>query len=76
VPVSWVRPDSPWTRGVEVPGQTINWWLEGSSYPIRVLDPRVEVLVRSEEMGKRYGETPLVITFGYGEGRVIASSGP
>jgi hypothetical protein len=71
VPVSWINPDSPYTRGVEVPGQTINWWLEGSSYPIRVLDPRVEVLVKSEEMGRRYGEGPLVITFGYGEGRVF-----
>src|SRR5262249_23928160 len=71
VRVSWVHPDSPYTRGVEVPGQTISWWLEGSSYPIRVLDPRVTVLVRSEEMGKKYGEDALVVTFAYGEGRVF-----
>jgi hypothetical protein len=71
VPVSWVHPDSPYTRGVEVPGQTISWWLEGASYPIRVLDERVTVLVRSAEMGRRYGEDALVLTFGYGEGRVF-----
>src|SRR5262249_45579929 len=69
--VSWVHPDSIWTRGVEVPGQTISWWLEGSSYPIRILDPRVTVLVRSREMGQKYKEDPLVVTFGYGEGRVF-----
>src|SRR5262249_49564838 len=61
VPVSWVHPDHPFTRGVEVSGQTISWWLEGSSYPIRILDPRVTVLVRSREMGKRYREDPLVV---------------
>ncbi|CEF49292.1 unnamed protein product [uncultured bacterium] len=71
VPVSWVHPDSPYTRGVETPGQTISWWLEGASYPIRILNDRVTVLVRSDEMGKRYGEDPLVVTFGYGEGRVF-----
>jgi hypothetical protein len=71
VAVSWVHPDSPYTRGVEVPGQTISWWLEGSSYPIRVLDPRVTVLVRSQEMGQKYGEEALVVTFAYGEGRVF-----
>jgi hypothetical protein len=71
VPVSWVHPDSVFTRGVEVPDQTISWWLEGSSYPIRILDRRVTVLVRSAEMGRRYGEDPLVVTFDYGEGTVV-----
>jgi hypothetical protein len=71
VAVSWLHPDSPYTRGVEVSGQTISWWLEGQSYPIRVLDPRVTVLVRSAEMGRKYGEDALVVTFAYGEGRVF-----
>jgi hypothetical protein len=71
VAVSWVHPDSPYTRGVEVPGQTISWWLEGHSYPIRVVDPHVTVLVRSKEMGEKYGEDALVVTFAYGEGRVF-----
>jgi hypothetical protein len=71
VAVSWVHPEHPFTRGVEVSGQTISWWLEGSSYPIRILDPRVTVLVRSRQMGKRYGEDALVVTFDYGEGTVV-----
>jgi hypothetical protein len=71
VPVSWIHPEHPFTRGVEVAGQTISWWLEGSSYPIRILDPRVTVLVRSQQMGNRYGEDPLVVTFDYGEGTVV-----
>jgi hypothetical protein len=71
VKVSWIHPETIWTRGVEVPGQPINWWLEGSSYPIRILDPRVTILVRSEEMASKYQEDPLVVTFGYGEGRVF-----
>jgi hypothetical protein len=71
VGVSWVHPDHPFTRGVEVSGQAVSWWLEGSSYPIRILDRRVTVLVRSEQMGKRYGEDPLVVTFDYGEGTVV-----
>jgi hypothetical protein len=71
VPVSWIHPDHPFTRGVEVPGRTISWWLEGSSYPIRILDQRVTVLIRSQQMGNRYGEDPLVVTFDYGEGTVV-----
>jgi hypothetical protein len=71
VQVSWVHPEHPFTRGVEVPGQTISWWLEGASYPIRILDRRVTVLVRSEQMGQRYGQDPLVVTFDYGEGTVV-----
>jgi hypothetical protein len=71
VKVSWVHADSPYTRGVEVPGQTISWWLEGSSYPIRVLDGRATVLVGSDEMHRRYGEGALVVTFDYGEGTVV-----
>jgi hypothetical protein len=71
VEVSWVHTDHPFTRGVEVPGHTIAWWLEGSSYPIRVLDDRVTVLVCSQQMGQRYGEDPLVVTFDYGEGTVV-----
>jgi hypothetical protein len=71
VQVSWVNPDSPYTRGVELPGRTISWWLEGASYPIRILDRRVNVLVRSREMGHKYREDPLVVTFDYGEGTVF-----
>ncbi len=48
------------------------WWLEGSSYPIQILDKKkVKVLVRSREMEKKYGEAPIVILFEYAEGIVL-----
>ncbi len=71
VEVSWIHPDSPYTRGVEVDGERLRWWLEGASYPITVLDDRVTVLVRSKEMGRRYSHDPLVVQFSYGEGMVF-----
>jgi len=47
------------------------WWLEGSSYPIRVLDrQRVKVLIRSKEIEQRHGESPVLVTFDYGAGTV------
>ncbi|MGQ9630053.1 MAG: hypothetical protein ACUVXI_07010 [bacterium] len=49
-----------------------NWWLEGSSYPIQILDKEgVKVLLQSREMGKKYGETPIAIYFEVGQGRVF-----
>jgi hypothetical protein len=47
------------------------WWLEGSSYPIRVLDPRVRVLITSRELGERYGEPAVAVSFDYGRGEVL-----
>jgi hypothetical protein len=48
------------------------WWLEGSSYPIRILDPaRVEVLLRSRALEKKYGEAPVAVLFHYGKGEVF-----
>ncbi|MFX0070371.1 MAG: hypothetical protein ACFFAO_04695 [Candidatus Hermodarchaeota archaeon] len=48
------------------------WWLESSSYPIKILDEtKVNVLVKSKEMEKKYGEAPIVILFDYGEGIVL-----
>lgn len=47
------------------------WWLEGSSYPIKVLDKsKVKVLVRSDELKRRYGEDPVIISFEHGKGIV------
>jgi hypothetical protein len=47
------------------------WWLEGSSYPIKVLDPsRVKTLVSSQEMGAKYGERPIVVAFEVGLGKI------
>lgn len=48
------------------------WWLEGSSYPIVILDKdNVQVLVTSKEMEQKYGEAPIVITFKYGDGGTV-----
>lgn len=48
------------------------WWLEASSYPIKVLDPqKVDVLITSKEMGKKYGEAPIAVHFRYGDGQVL-----
>ena len=45
------------------------WWLEASSYPIRILQPnKVKVLIRSKEIEERHGESPVFISFEYGEG--------
>jgi len=47
------------------------WWLEGSSYPIRIIDKnKVEVLVKSKEIEDNYGESPVFVSFEYGEGKV------
>lgn len=47
------------------------WWLEDASYPIRILDKsNVEVLIRSEELGKRYGADAVLVKFHHGEGVV------
>ena len=47
------------------------WWLEGSSYPIEILDKeKVKVLMRSKELGEKYGEDAVIIRFEHGEGTV------
>ena len=46
--------DNPFLRGVIDPGDEPLWWLEGSSYPIRVRDPgRVDVLITSRRFPHR-----------------------
>ncbi len=47
------------------------WWLEGSSYPIDILDrDNVKVLIRSKELGEKYGAEPVVVRFAHGKGLV------
>lgn len=47
------------------------WWLEGSSYPIQILDySKVKVLIRSEELKKKYNADPVVVSFSHGNGIV------
>ena len=47
------------------------WWLEGSSYPIKVLNKeKVKVLIRSKELKEKYGEEAVVVRFEHGKGTV------
>lgn len=65
-------PDNPFLRGVMDTADDPQWWLEGSSYPIRVLDPdRVEVLITSRELEDQWGEAPVAVLFRYGKGEVF-----
>ena len=64
--------DNPFLDGVIEPGDDPLWWLEGSSYPIRIVDPsRVEVLLTSAELGRKYGEAPVAVLFKHGQGDVF-----
>jgi hypothetical protein len=59
-------------EGLVSPGEDPQWWLEGSSYPIEILDQKnVEVLITSKEMAERYGEAPIAVTFNFGLGAVF-----
>jgi hypothetical protein len=64
--------ENPFVQGVMDGGDDPQWWLEGSSYPIRIVDrDRVKVLVDSRELGDRYGEAPVVVQFAHGAGEVL-----
>lgn len=53
-------------------GTEPQWWLEGGSYPIKILDPkRVEVLASSKQMKTEYGSAPVVVRFKHDDGEVI-----
>jgi hypothetical protein len=64
--------DNPFLRGVIDENDDPQWWLEASSYPIRIHDPaRVHVLLQSSELGTKYGEKPVAVLFGHGDGEVF-----
>lgn len=63
--------DNPFLKGVMDGRDDPQWWLEASSYPIRVLDPRVQVLLASTELEGRYGEAAVAVVFPWGEGEVF-----
>jgi hypothetical protein len=47
------------------------WWLEGSSYPIKILNKeKVKVLIRSKELKEKYGEEAVVVRFEHEQGTV------
>ncbi len=65
-------PDNIYLQGVLDGQDDPQWWLEGSSYPISIVDhERVQVLITSHELGEKYGETPVAVWFRWGEGDVF-----
>ena len=48
--------DDPFLKSLLGPKDDPQWWLEGSSYPIQILDKeKVKVLVSSKEIEQKYG---------------------
>ena len=72
VPIEVLDGENPFLRGVMDGNDEPQWWLEGSSYPIRVLDPeRVQVLIRSRELERRHGEAAIAVLIPWGEGEIF-----
>lgn len=64
--------EDPLLSGFLEDGRKPLWWLEGSSYPIEILDKaNVQVLLESEEVNKHFGDAPVVVRWQEGEGEVI-----
>jgi hypothetical protein len=63
--------EDPFLKSLIGEGDDPQWWIEGSSYPIEILDKNnVEVLVRSKEVKEKYGESPVFTSFNHGKGKV------
>lgn len=72
VRVEVVDGENRFLQGVMDPGDDPQWWLEGSSYPIRILDPeRVKVLITSRQLADQWGEAPVAVVFSHGSGEVF-----
>jgi len=72
VRVEVVDADNRFLQGVMEPGDDPQWWLEGSSYPIRILDAeRVKVLLTSRQLAEQWGESPVAVVFPHGQGEVF-----
>ena len=72
VEVRVLKQDNHFLQHVKSSRDAPKWWLEGQSHPIRILDrQRVQVLMASEEMKRKYGESPIAVTFKYGDGQVL-----
>lgn len=71
VRIELVNRDDPVIKGFLDEETDPVWWLEGSSYPIEIIDTdNVEVLIRSKELGSRYEQDPVVVKFQHGDGLV------
>jgi hypothetical protein len=72
VPIEVLDHDNPFLAGVMDGGDEPQWWLEGSSYPITIVDhDRVRVLIASRRLERRYGEAPVAVLFPWGDGEVF-----
>jgi hypothetical protein len=72
VPIEVLDHDNPFLAGVMDGHDEPQWWLEGSSYPITVVDrDRVQVLITSRRLERRYGEAPVAVVFPWGDGEVF-----
>ena len=72
VPIEILDDENPFLQGVMDGADEPRWWLEGASHPIEVLDrSRVQVLITSRELGRRYGEPAVAVLFPWGEGEVF-----
>ena len=50
------------------------WWLETRSFPIQILNPKdVRILISSNELKQKWGESPVLVYFDYGKkgGRIV-----
>jgi hypothetical protein len=71
VRIEVLESEDPFLKSVLDEEDDPQWWLESSSYPIRILDKdKVKVLLSSKEIEERYGEAPVFITFDYGQGKI------
>ena len=71
VVVEEASPGHPFTAGVFNDVPAMKWWLEIQAFPITVDYPeRIDILVDSAEMRRRYGSSPLALTFRWGQGKV------
>ena len=72
MPIEILDDENPFLQGVMDGADEPRWWLEGASHPIEVLDrSRVQVLITSRELGRRYGEPAVAVLFPWGEGEVF-----
>jgi len=59
-------------RGTGLEKNDAEWWLEDSTYPVRIVrSEMVEVLVESPVLKKKFGSGAVAVTFRWGQGRVV-----
>ncbi|MHA1146959.1 MAG: hypothetical protein ACTSR8_01815 [Promethearchaeota archaeon] len=65
---------SKWQKqSTKTKAEEFRWWLENRSFPIQVLSPAVRVLISSQELQYKWGESAVLVEFDYGNrgGKII-----